>query len=535
MGAIGGGGGGGEEEEEKDDDEDEADDDGDDYDDPDGAVRLGGGGVSRRDDDDDNDDDDDSDSDSDSDSLEPYDMTDDEDDDGGGGAGESKFGDAPAAGAVADPAVAKRARLAVVARATRKRIAALPRPTSLSQCVEWLRQARGGDDTASSKTSVDRADAAEGAVHAAESLIRAAPEELIGHANDLVAALVHAHPATPDDEPLAVARRRALCAVAATAPGVAGPALSAEAFASGRCDAGQRLEVLDAIADAARELAALPSVAIDDVGVRNGYDASVLGGTLASGSASTTRGETPRPIVKVGRERRFAPKSLERLRRGAAGAAPTARRTRAHLVGGALAGPLLIRVSDLLKSAAADASKADAYRARPDASDDDVHVPGGGIDALVLARALGALGECCAAARNAPDAAAVAAATLELSVDAVAASHSHPHVRSAAFFAAYGAITAVPPAAAYHALADATRPSALGYLLARAEEMADEARSKDPDEGTRGLALRCALAAGDLQQRAVALASGGGGEGGRDDPMYLLKNLTSLAIGGFGL
>jgi hypothetical protein len=41
----------------------------------------------------------------------------------------------------------------------------------------------------------------------------------------------------------AVARRRALAAIAAVVPGVAGPALALEAFSSGRCDAGQRLEV----------------------------------------------------------------------------------------------------------------------------------------------------------------------------------------------------------------------------------------------------------------------------------------------------
>ena len=89
------------------------------------------------------------------------------------------------------------AKAAAAAKATRKRIAALPRPRSLSACVEALRQSRGGDETAASKSSIDRADAAEGAVHAAEGLIRAAPEELIGVAAALVTALVHAHPAGP--------------------------------------------------------------------------------------------------------------------------------------------------------------------------------------------------------------------------------------------------------------------------------------------------------------------------------------------------
>ena len=78
----------------------------------------------------------------------------------------------------ANPTLRRRraAKAAAAAKAVRKRIAGLPRPKSLSACIEALRQSRGGDETAASKSSIDRADAAEGAVHAAEGLIRAAPE-----------------------------------------------------------------------------------------------------------------------------------------------------------------------------------------------------------------------------------------------------------------------------------------------------------------------------------------------------------------------
>jgi hypothetical protein len=71
-------------------------------------------------------------------------------------------------------------------------------------------------------------------------------------------------------------------------------------------------------------------------------------------------------------------------------------------------------------------------------------------------------------------------------------------------------------------------------MLAWVEEWAEEAHGRDPDEGVRGLALRCSLSAADLQQRALALeaAGGGGGSEARDDPMYLLKNISNLAIGG---
>ena len=70
----------------------------------------------------------------------------------------------------------------------------------------------------------------------------------------------------------------------------------------------------------------------------------------------------------------------------------------------------------------------------------------------------------------------------------------------------------------------------LGRALARVEDWAEEVHAKDPDEEVRGLALRCSLSSADLQQRALTLGSSGGGEG-RDDPMYLLKNITNLAIG----
>ena len=162
---------------------------------------------------------------------------------------------------------------------------------------------------------------------------------------------------------------------------------------------------------------------------------------------------------------------------------------------------------------------------------------------MVLGRMLGTLGECCAAARNAPDAAAIAGATLELVASTAVSRHAHPHVRQAAMFAAYGAITAVPPAAAWHAIQQqggfggvigggGGGGTALGRMLAWVEEWAEEAHGRDPDEGVRGLALRCSLSAADLQQRALTLGAAEDGGSGRDDPMYLLKNISNLAIGG---
>ena len=401
-------------------------------------------------------------------------------------------------------------------RSRAKRLASLPRPSTLSGCVAALRQRRGGDETASSKSASDRADAAEGAVHAAEALVRAAPEELAGAAGDLVAALIHAHPPTPDEDALADARRRALRAIVAVAPTLAGPAAIGEALASGRCDAGQTLEVLDAVADAARELAALPSVA------------------KARDRDDDDRDD--RGVRRVGRERRFAPRSLARLRDGTMGRSSAASgRTRAYLVCDALGGPLLARVPALLRRAADDEKKT----ARSDAGGgESAHVPGSGMDAIVLGRVFGALGECCAASRNAPDAARLAAATLEAA--AAARRHPLPDVRRAALFAAFGALAAVPPAAAWRAIEDASRDagdnatgavvgagSALGRVLAATEAWAEEARARDPDEDARRLATRVGLAAADLEQRALQV--GARRERG-GDALEALKSITAEVV-----
>ena len=299
--------------------------------------------------------------------------------------------------------------------------------------------------------------------------------------------------------------------------------MAEEAFASGRCDAGQKLEALDAVADAARELAALPPV---DRRADDEKDKSNRGGVVA----------------RVGKERRFAPKSLARLRDGIGHNAP--RRTRAHLVGGALAYPLLAHTAAMLRRAEEDAARVtaaerDAKKTKHPNDEDAAHVPGGGVDAVVLGRALGALGECCAAARNAPDAATLAGATLELVASHAVCDHPRPHVRRAAFFAAVGAVSATPAPAAWRAVrggADGNGTGeALGRLLAWTEEWAERARARDPDEGVRGLALRCALAAADLQQRAARLDAAGGSPADAragDDPMFLLKNIRAFAIDG---
>ena len=292
------------------------------------------------------------------------------------------------------------------------------------------------------------------------------------------------------------------------------------------------------MADAARELAALPPVPD-----RDGDGAPRLSST--HGDARLLGDDSKKPgqgrVRKVGRERVFAPASLARLGAGpsavaVADAASKPRRTRAHLIGASLAGPLLAGAVEMVRQAEeraplAAAREEAAVRANPDA----VHVPGGGIDALVLGRALGCLGECCAAARNAPDAAKIAGAVLELALSPGAMNHPQPHVRRAALFACVGAVTSVPPAAAWHALSGGVGGVASGSALARGlaalEDAAGRARVTDPDGDARGLALRAQLSAADLRQRAVAVGTAGGVDPNRADPMYLLKNVSSLMIG----
>lgn len=518
-------------------DPERAREDAEDSDDPDATFALGGGAEASSSDGDGDGDSDDSDASS---AYEPYDMDSDEDEDiediediqgtttgsTDGGRRDAAENEKPRDRTGTDDDARRIARRKRAAKAASRRVASLPKPSSLFGCVEALRQKRGGEEDSSSRSAVDRADAAEGAVYAVEALIRAVPEELVSTASALVSALVHAHPPTPDAAGLERARRKALVALAATAPGIAGPALCAEAFATGRCDAGQQLEVLDVVADAARELAALAPVrraALRDAGSSDDEDVSP---TTTSFSFSSSRQK------RVGVERRFAPRSLARLRASSGrsvGSIGAPVRTRAHLVVDAFAGPLLARLGALVRAADADAEAARAAERAAEADPESVHVPGGGIDAIVLGRALGALGECCASAANAANVAQLTGAVLELVSSPSVHEHRHPHVRRAALFAMYGAVTSTSPAAAWHALARSsdTVTSRLGRLLSWAEAWSERTHARDADATTRQLALRCALSSADLRQKACVV---GAGRKDRDDPLFVLKNLTALAV-----
>jgi hypothetical protein len=69
--------------------------------------------------------------------------------------------------------------------------------------------------------------------------------------------------------------------------------------------------------------------------------------------------------------------------------------------------------------------------------------------------------------------------------------------------------------------------SRLGTLLSWAEAWSEKTHASDADATTRQLALRCALSSADLRQKASAA---GAGRRDRDDPLFVLKNLTALAV-----
>ena len=69
--------------------------------------------------------------------------------------------------------------------------------------------------------------------------------------------------------------------------------------------------------------------------------------------------------------------------------------------------------------------------------------------------------------------------------------------------------------------------SRLGRLLSWAEAWSEKTHASDADATTRQLALRCALSSADLRQKASAC---GAARKDRNDPLFVLKNLTALAV-----
>jgi hypothetical protein len=178
-------------------------------------------------------------------------------------------------------------------------------------------------------------DTAEGALLAAEALIRAAPVELPPAAPSLASALLSARPPSADEERAAAARLRALTALAVHAPAGCLAAL-APALLSGSdtLDVSQRLEILHVFAAAAEEMSAVtpPAPPTPPPGADGGA-AGAMGALAAAGAATGA-------ARRRGKTRLIAPVSLARRAAGRDGP-PRGAASRFAPVAAAFFSPLL--------------------------------------------------------------------------------------------------------------------------------------------------------------------------------------------------
>ena len=348
---------------------------------------------------------------------------------------------------------------------TEARIASLPKPQTLRECIGALRQARSGD-ASTRQTDIDIADAAEGAVHAVSDIVMRQPHELASCAADLAVTILHAQPPTPDSDPLDRARRQGLASVLTVTPGLAGPTIIDHAL-SEKCDASQVMDTLSALDMAMTELAS-PSKAEH----------------LLDASAST------RSTARVGIERRFAPKSMEMQAKGA-----TSAPTRSHLIGECFVAPLL-------RAAAQRLERQSAPEYNPD-----------GLDAMVNGHILYTLGQCAKHAKNATDGPLIGRAVLEFAVTPALADSDQPHLRRSALVA--GALVATslrdtPVAIAY------AENSPLSTALEHFTAIAARRHRADCDVDVRAAASFAVAAAADCKARALTAL-----ERIADDPIAL--------------
>ena len=334
---------------------------------------------------------------------------------------------------------------------TEARIASLPKPQTLRQCIGALRQNRSGD-ASTRKTDIDLADAAEGAVHSVAELVSNQPHELAAVASDLAVAVLHAQPPTPDSDPLDRARRQALAELLSTTPGLVGPPLIAHAL-SEKCDASHVMDTLSAL-----EVAVLRLSSPTNTGTKS------------------LDGANEKAVHTIGTERRFAPKSMER-RSNATNAAAT----KAHLIGENFAAPLL-------RAAHLRLERQSAPGYTPD-----------GLDATVMGQILYTLGQCARGAKNAVDGPLVGEAVLDFACAPALANSREPHLRRSALVA--GALVAtsladVPLAVAY------AENAPLARALERFSARAAQAHRSDVDADARRAAMYAIAACADCTSRA---------------------------------
>ena len=335
---------------------------------------------------------------------------------------------------------------------TAMRIASLPKPQTMRECINALRQCRSGD-ASTRQTDIDVADAAEGAIHALADIIAARPHELASCAADLGVAVLHAQPPTPDSDPLDRARRQGLTALFVATPGLAGPAVIKHAL-SGNCDASHVMDTLSSVESAMSQLASPRDVErLDDV----------------SDDRAT-------PVHRVGTERRFAPNSM-RARAKTTRSLPS----RSHVIGDSFLGPLIEAAVHRLDLEAESAHTLD------------------GVDAMIHGQILYTLGQCVRHTQNTHEGPLFAQTVLEFASGRVFADSAHPHIRRAAFVTAglvATSLTDIPVAIAY--ADDAPLARALETFTTRASER----HRSDYDADVRAAAAFALAALAECKLRA---------------------------------
>ena len=335
------------------------------------------------------------------------------------------------------------------------------------------------------------------ALRSAESLIRAAPDELVHYSVPLARALLlTTAPAWADEElppgedPIEDQRFRSLVALTAAAPEPVGLSLASEVY-SPSLDVQQRSRALAVMAAAAQEISSPGSIL-------KSLENSNNNGENEPSKSTQWYLQGEKVPGKAGRVVRASERSLEKSAAAARGEPTT------PINKGNRFPPIA------LKWAAALLKEIDVRRHGVDLF---------GRDFFILGRVLATLGSFLEASQQSPQAASLATAVIELIKGHNVYDNEEPYVRRAALMAASHACMAVPPGA----IATALLPSSLAVAAARSpssssqsastalverfewlREWADETAEKDPDNSCRMMAAACRGLQGALSAEAMA-------------------------------
>jgi len=245
--------------------------------------------------------------------------------------------------------------------------------------------------------------------------------------------------------------------VLTVAPGLTGPPTIEHAL-SDKCDASLVMDTLSSLDEAMRRLA---SSSAGSKRLNNSENADV----------------STQSVRKIGQERIFAPKSMEKRAMGEKSIV-----TRSHLIGECFVSPLLRAAARRLERQSASGYTMD------------------GLDATVMGQILYTLGQSATYARNAVDGPIICRSILEFASAPALADSEHPHLRRSVLVA--GALVAtslqeIPTAVSY---AD---ESALATALENFIERAAYKHRSDVDEDVRVAASYALAAAADSKTRAL--------------------------------